>query len=222
MKHITVFIFFLACSFLSVSQDSVIFNLSGTIQDKEGKPLGGIPVYFISGSDTIFLAETDTDGQYSFNDSVNYIGKAFVFIGAYDKVASDGNKYLNYLSELHSANCYGPDFGNPNSRFVKDFFMQCYTCGEMEMPMLLFANAGSRLLVNETVNCKDSLNYVNFLLAPNPRLKLEIGCHTDARGSEKANLTLSQHRAESAVNYLIETGIDPNRITPMGLSLIHI
>lgn len=218
MKHFPFLIFFLSFSLLGLSQDSAMFNLSGTIQDMEGRPLGGIPVYYISGTDTTLLAETDTNGQYSFNDSVNYIGKEFVFIGAYDRVASDGNRYLNALSELPHANCFGAYLGHPNpkSGFVKDYFMQCYTCGEIEMPTLLFANAGSRLMVNEMVNCKDSLLYAAQLLRENPNLKVELGCHTDARGSNEANLHLSQKRAESAVNYLIETGVDPNRITAMG------
>lgn len=180
----------------------------------EGKPLGGIPVYYISGTDTTLLAETDKNGQYFFNDSVNYIGKEFVFIGAYDREASDGNKYLNYLSELHSPNCYGPDLGNPNSKFVKDYFMQCYTCGEIEMPTLIFGMC--RLRYDEFTDSRDSLDYVRTILNQNPKLKVELGYHTDSRGGEKSNLVLSQRRAESAVNYLIETGIDPNRIIPMG------
>lgn len=40
--------------------------------------------------------------------------------------------------------------------------------------------------------------------------------HTDAKGSESYNQTLSEQRADSAARYLIERGINPSRITTMG------
>ena len=40
--------------------------------------------------------------------------------------------------------------------------------------------------------------------------------HTDSRGSEQANIELSQKRAQSVVNYLIEKGIATDRLTAKG------
>lgn len=54
------------------------------------------------------------------------------------------------------------------------------------------------------------------LLAENPTIKLEIGSHTDSRGSNTYNEKLSQGRAESVVRYLISKGIDVNRLTAKG------
>ena len=49
-----------------------------------------------------------------------------------------------------------------------------------------------------------------------PNIDIELGSHTDARGSDEYNETLSQKRAESAVAYIISTGISKKRITAKG------
>ncbi|MCB0762456.1 MAG: OmpA family protein [Flavobacteriales bacterium] len=54
------------------------------------------------------------------------------------------------------------------------------------------------------------------VLEENPTLKVEIGSHTDSRGEDEYNRTLSQKRAESVVNYLILSGIDPSRLVARG------
>jgi len=53
-------------------------------------------------------------------------------------------------------------------------------------------------------------------LKDNPDIKIELGSHTDTRGSAKFNQSLSQKRAESAVNYMVERGISPDRVTAKG------
>lgn len=45
-----------------------------------------------------------------------------------------------------------------------------------------------------------------------PDLVIEIGAHTDFRGSEQYNEELAEKRAQSTREYLIENGIDPDRI----------
>jgi outer membrane protein OmpA-like peptidoglycan-associated protein len=47
-------------------------------------------------------------------------------------------------------------------------------------------------------------------------IKVELGSHTDSRGSFAYNDRLSQRRAESAVAYIVSKGIDPSRITAKG------
>jgi outer membrane protein OmpA-like peptidoglycan-associated protein len=54
-----------------------------------------------------------------------------------------------------------------------------------------------------------------FLLEP-PRLPVEIGSHTDIRGTDEYNLKLSEKRAQSVVDYLIKKGIDPVNISSKG------
>jgi peptidoglycan-associated lipoprotein len=54
------------------------------------------------------------------------------------------------------------------------------------------------------------------LLNDNSDLKIEMGSHTDSVASDAYNIQLSQRRAESTVNYLIQNGIDPNRLVAKG------
>jgi outer membrane protein OmpA-like peptidoglycan-associated protein len=60
------------------------------------------------------------------------------------------------------------------------------------------------------------LNKVVQLMNDNPTLKIELSAHTDSRGSDEYNLKLSDERAKSCVNYLIQKGIHSNRIIAKG------
>ncbi len=54
------------------------------------------------------------------------------------------------------------------------------------------------------------------LLIDNPEIKIELSSHTDSIASVEYNMELSQKRAESAVNYLVEHGIAPDRLVAKG------
>lgn len=54
------------------------------------------------------------------------------------------------------------------------------------------------------------------ILKENPTIEIELGSHTDSRGSDSYNKNLSQRRADSAVAYIISKGIDKSRITAQG------
>ena len=56
---------------------------------------------------------------------------------------------------------------------------------------------------------------VDFILE-HPGVVIELGSHTDSRGSDKYNKTLSQKRAESSVSYIVSKGIDKSMITAKG------
>ncbi|MEO8840554.1 MAG: OmpA family protein [Kofleriaceae bacterium] len=60
------------------------------------------------------------------------------------------------------------------------------------------------------------LNDVAQAMVDNPKIKVEIGGHTDSVGNDAFNLKLSQQRAESVRTYLIKRGIDSNRMVPKG------
>ena len=53
------------------------------------------------------------------------------------------------------------------------------------------------------------------IMKENP-ISIELGSHTDSRGSARYNMKLTQKRAESVVQYIIQKGIEPNRITAKG------
>ena len=60
------------------------------------------------------------------------------------------------------------------------------------------------------------LDRVVKFLNDNPNVKIEISAHTDNKGSDDYNLSLSQKRAESVVAFLSGAGIDPVRLIAKG------
>ena len=63
---------------------------------------------------------------------------------------------------------------------------------------------------------QDSLQGLITTLDENPSLVIELASHTDARATDEYNDILSQKRAQSVVDYLIERGIDPDRLVAKG------
>ncbi|HEX8039607.1 MAG TPA: OmpA family protein, partial [Chryseosolibacter sp.] len=59
------------------------------------------------------------------------------------------------------------------------------------------------------------------ILIDNPEIKIELSSHTDSIATVEYNMDLSQRRAESAVNYLIEHGISPDRLVAKGYGELH-
>ena len=60
------------------------------------------------------------------------------------------------------------------------------------------------------------LDKIVQVLKDNADISIELGSHTDARASASYNMKLSQRRAESAVKYIIEHGIEAARIKAKG------
>lgn len=54
------------------------------------------------------------------------------------------------------------------------------------------------------------------LLVDNPEIKIELGSHTDSVDTDDYNQRLSQRRAESAVAYIVQHGIAPDRLVAKG------
>jgi len=54
------------------------------------------------------------------------------------------------------------------------------------------------------------------LLIDNPEIRIELGSHTDSVDDNAYNLNLSQRRANSAVKYLVQHGIAPDRLEAKG------
>ncbi len=54
------------------------------------------------------------------------------------------------------------------------------------------------------------------IMNDNPEIFIELGSHTDARADDAYNMSLSQRRAKSAVDYMIRKGVTPERIVAKG------
>ena len=60
------------------------------------------------------------------------------------------------------------------------------------------------------------LNKLYEMLTKNPDIKIEIGGHTDNDGKDEYNLELSENRAKSVVGWLVNKGVDANRLSYKG------
>ena len=63
---------------------------------------------------------------------------------------------------------------------------------------------------------KAALDEMIKMLNDNPNVTIELGAHTDRKGTDKYNEGLAQRRAQSVVDYLIEGGIAPDRLEAKG------
>jgi outer membrane protein OmpA-like peptidoglycan-associated protein len=63
---------------------------------------------------------------------------------------------------------------------------------------------------------RKDLEALYVLMTKYPDMEIELASHTDTRGSDAYNNDLSQRRATSAANYLINRGIATNRIVARG------
>lgn len=67
-----------------------------------------------------------------------------------------------------------------------------------------------------TANAETILNSVVAALTEYPRITVEISGHTDSRGPESYNQRLSEQRAASVRRFLIDNGIDADRLSSVG------
>jgi peptidoglycan-associated lipoprotein len=82
----------------------------------------------------------------------------------------------------------------------------------IEIPNIFYEFAKSRL----TQESKESLKGLIVLLNDNPNITIELASHSDMIGDAESNNILSQERAQSVVDFLIEQHIDAERLTPKG------
>jgi OOP family OmpA-OmpF porin len=69
---------------------------------------------------------------------------------------------------------------------------------------------------NLTADSAKVLDDIADGLKKHPRLKVELQGHTDSKGPDAYNLTLSQKRADAVRNYMIQQGVPSTQITAKG------
>jgi outer membrane protein OmpA-like peptidoglycan-associated protein len=147
----------------------------------------------------IYETVTDQTGSYTFDNT------KFKEENTYDFVAN-ATDYLNDIGKESTV-------GELVSRdYKKDFFLKTTKKGPIKLPKIEY-DLGKWDLRPES---NDSLNGLIQTLKDNPQITIELMSHTDSRDAAKANITLSQKRAQSVVDYLVQQKIDPARLTAKG------
>ncbi len=176
------------------------FSLSGVVTDEQTLQFIEGAIVKITGSDgSSIQSRTDPKGYYNFGAS------QFKPETTYDIVVTKPN-YFNTTTKETTA-------GVERSKdYIHDFIMQPIPEEPIALPDILYDLAKWDL----KPQYQDSLQGLIQTLDANPTLIIELASHTDSRGTSESNDILSQRRAESVVNYLIDRGIDPDRLVAKG------
>ncbi|MES2591877.1 MAG: OmpA family protein [Bacteroidota bacterium] len=112
---------------------------------------------------------------------------------------------------------YSENFNIPESaafqKIDKHIPLQKLNVGNKITLKNIFYDYGKATLRSESVS---ELNQLASLMALNPNIKIEVASYTDSEGSEEYNLTLSQARAQSVVDFLLSTGIKKEELIAKG------
>ena len=99
------------------------------------------------------------------------------------------------------------------SPLTKDIFLQPIEVGVTVRLKNIYFDFNKATLKQESFV---ELNKVVDFLEQNKTVEIEIAGHTDSKGTDEYNLTLSQGRSQAVVEYLIVQGIERNRLTAHG------
>jgi len=194
----------------------IIFKLEGDIMDVESKEkLAGATIKLVGTDGTSVEVKSDELGHYVFDVKENGRDRYLQENTSYT-IEVNGKDLPNGHSYLKSSGQETTVGVDESTVFIHDFELQCSDCGEITFPSVLYDLGKWALQVNDKVNSKDSLDYLYTTLIENPTIVIELAAHTDSRGRDQSNLILSQKRAKSCVDYLVEKGINPQRMIPKG------
>lgn len=173
----------------------IVQTIRGWIYEQDGYELtaGEARIVGTDGTNLRLGVRGDGSFEYVVKPGVDYIILAMC----------DG--FLNHKEEIHV----------DSVKESKVYDLQ-FPLASISAPVLIdniFYAFDKATLLPESKNALDSLV---MMLNENPNITIELAAHTDYRGAEAYNKTLSQKRAESVVKYLINHGIAPDRLTPVG------
>lgn len=172
------------------------FNILGDVRDeKSGKPIARAAVKIVGSNGNIQNSETGDDGTFRF---ILYPNTDYIIIAS-----KEG--YLNNKAKETTR-------GVTESKDFKKTIVLTSTARPIELPNI-FYDFNRWELRPESMASLDRLVEV---LTDNPTVIIELGAHTDSRGTLEYNYELSQKRAQSVVNYLIEKGIPTGRLRARG------
>ncbi len=180
-----------------------VFTISGKVIDESGNPVDAI----IRWEDVDLLrevgvAKTDpATGEYFIALPV---GKYY----AYYADVTGFYSTIHYM-DLTDSNAYKEITANIDLTSVESLM-----------------NSGKSIIINNIFfdfdrfelkeNSHEALNLLYKFMKDNSDILVEINAYTDDVGSESYNQKLSEKRAQSVVDYLVQKGININRLFPQG------
>lgn len=193
----------------------LVFNLSGTVVsagDNQGRganePVQNAIIHLKGSNGDMFEFKTTADGKYNFKLKESTTYEVTV---ATDKGTVSQTFKKSFLATKDMGKLTTVD-ENESKDFVKDFALTP-VLDEIRFPAVLYELAKADLKPES----KDSLNFLYQTLMDNPTIVIELQAHTDSRGSDAKNQILSEARAKSCVDYLVnEKKVPIARLTSKG------
>ena len=173
----------------------IVQTVKGWVYEQDGYELPAAQVYMVGNDGTNLKLSVRGDGSFTqeIKPGVDYV------------ILATCKGFLNHQEQLHVE----------GSKASEEHVLQ-FPLANISAPVLIeniFYDFNKATLRPESATALDELVR---LLNENPNVTIELSAHTDCRGSDEYNERLSQRRAESVVNYLIQHGIASDRLTPKG------
>lgn len=170
-------------------------TISGYVLDKDEEPVPGAIIRIVGddGSNQREIARDDGSFRFNLGRGVKYVMKA----------GAPG--YLNVKQEFES------DIAEEDADYGIDFILAAIN--KPQVVENIFYDFDKATLRPES---KEALDEIVVMLNENPHVSIEMGSHTDRKGSDEYNIALSERRAKSVIDYLIKAGIAEDRLSPKG------
>ena len=170
-------------------------TISGYVVDKDDEPVPNAIIRIVGddGSNQKEISRDDGSFRFNLDRGVRYVMKA----GA--------TGYLNQKQEFTS------DSAEEDADYGIDFILAAIN--KPQVIENIFYDFDKATLRPES---KSALDELAGLMRENPHVTIELGAHTDRKGSEEYNMALSERRAQSVIDYLISAGIAADRLSPKG------
>lgn len=169
--------------------------ISGWVLDKDEEPVPNAVIRIVGNDGSNQKAIAKNDGSFSFplQRGVSYV------------MLAGAKGYLNAKQEFTS------DTAEEDAEYGIDFILA--SINKPNIVENIFYDFDKATLRPEA---KEALNEVVQMLRDNPNITIEMASHTDRKGSDEYNIALSERRAKSVVDYLIECGIPADRLQYQG------
>ena len=179
----------------SFEKPDIIQTVKGWVYEAEGYELPQAQVYLIGNDGTNLKLSVKGDGSFvqEIKPDVDYL------------LLGTCKGFLNHQEHLRV------DSVDESTEYVLQFPLASITA-----PVMIdniFYDFDKATLRPES---KEALDKLVTLLKENPNVTIELSAHCDYKGPAEYNKRLSQRRAETVVEYLVEHGIESDRLTPMG------